>query len=194
MIEIRRAVYEDIPQIMNFINEHWKKGHILARDRTFFEWQFVDGDNVNVFLGIDNENHKIYGMQGIIRYSSSENPDASGSIWKVIKNDNPRLGLDIADYTYATLHIRFICGAGQSNKALKLGRLLGGVPIAMDHYYRLGNCKDYKIAVIKDKMIPNVEDSGFRLAPVHSAEEMKQIISEEALANHIMSIYSASLL
>ena len=187
MIEIRRAVYEDIPAIMSFIDEHWKKGHILARDRAFFEWQFMDGNNVNVFLGIDDEKHKIYGIQGVIRYNSSDNPDATGCIWKVIKNDNPRLGLDIADYAYAALHIRFSCGAGQSNKALKLGRLMGGIPIAMDHYYRLGDCQDYKIAVIKNKTLPNVEDSGFRLAPVHSVEEMKQVISAEALANHIMS-------
>lgn len=187
MIQIRQANYEDIPRIMKFIDEHWKKGHILARDRSFFEWQFVEGGNVNVFLGVDDEKDKIYGIQGIIRYNSSDNPDASGSIWKVIKNDNPRLGLDISDYTYAALHIRFICGAGLSNKAIKLGRLMGGVPIAMDHYYRLGDCADYKIAVIKNKVIPKVEDSGFGLYPVCSIEEMRQIISEDALANHIMS-------
>lgn len=187
MIEIRRAVYEDIPAIMNFINEHWKKGHILARDRAFFEWQFMDGDNVNVFLGIDDESHKIYGIQGVIRYNGSDNPDATGCIWKSIKSDNPRLGLDIADYAYAALHIRFSCGAGQSKKALKLGQLTGGVPIALAHYYRLGDCADYKIAVIKNKIIPKVEDSSFRLTPVHSVEEMKQVISEEELANHIMS-------
>lgn len=187
MIEIRRAVYEDIPKIMNFIDEHWKKGHILARDRSFFEWQFLDGDKVNVFLGVDSDSGKIYGMQGIIRYNSSANPDTSGSIWKVIKSGNPRLGMDIADYTYATLCIRYIIGAGLSEKAIKLGRLLGGVPIAMDHYYRLGDCEDYKIAAIKNKEIPRVEDSGFRLYPVLSVEEMKQVISEKELESHIMS-------
>lgn len=35
MIAIRQAVYEDIPRIMQFIDEHWKKGYILARERAF---------------------------------------------------------------------------------------------------------------------------------------------------------------
>lgn len=187
MIEIRQAVYHDIPKIMDFIDEHWKKGHILARDRSFFEWQFVDGDKVNVFLGVDDDSGKIYGMQGIIRYNGSANPDTSGSIWKAAKSGNPRLGLDIAEYSYSTLHIRYIIGAGLSERAIKIGRLLGGIPISMDHYYRLGDCADYKIAVIKNKEIPKVEDSRFRLCPVLSVEEMKQVISEKELADHIMS-------
>lgn len=42
MLTIRRAVYEDIPHIMKFMDEHWKPGNILAKDRSFFEWQFVE--------------------------------------------------------------------------------------------------------------------------------------------------------
>ena len=39
--KIRLAVYNDIPLIMRFIDEHWKKGHILAANRTLFEWQYI---------------------------------------------------------------------------------------------------------------------------------------------------------
>lgn len=37
MITIRRAVYDDIPDIMRFMDEHWKPGNILAKNREFFE-------------------------------------------------------------------------------------------------------------------------------------------------------------
>ena len=62
MITIRRAVCEDIPNIMKFMDEHWKPGNILAKNRDFFEWQFVeDDDSVNMWIGIDEEDGKIYG-------------------------------------------------------------------------------------------------------------------------------------
>lgn len=35
MLKIRRAVCDDIPNIMNFMDEHWKPGNILAKDRDF---------------------------------------------------------------------------------------------------------------------------------------------------------------
>ena len=44
MLKIRRAVCDDIPNIMKFMDEHWKPGNILAKDRDFFEWQFVAED------------------------------------------------------------------------------------------------------------------------------------------------------
>ena len=187
MITIRQAVYEDIPNIMNFIDQHWKKNHILARDRSFFEWQFVESGQVNVFLGIDDKEGKIYGMQGIIRYNHRCNPDISGSIWKTIRSDNPRLGLDIADFANQQLDTNLIIGAGVSEKAIKLGCVMGGKPIAMDHYYRLADCEEYKIAVVKNKWIPQVKFRKTMLKPVSSIEEMKQVVSDEALANHLMS-------
>ena len=187
MITIRQAVYEDIPQIMQFIDEHWKKGHILARDREFFEWQFVDDDQVNVFLGVDDDAGRIYGMQGVIKYNKRPNPDISGSIWKTIKSTNPVLGMELENYMFDQLQVRYSCSAGLSNKADRIYKMLGMTPAVMDHYYRLADISEYKIAKIKDKIIPRVEDTGYHLESIHTVEEMKEIISEEVLANCIMS-------
>ena len=35
---IKFATKNDIADIMDFIENHWKHGHILARDRNFFEY------------------------------------------------------------------------------------------------------------------------------------------------------------
>ena len=40
--DIRLAKYDEIPQIMAFIENYWKKDHILARDRGFFEYEFLE--------------------------------------------------------------------------------------------------------------------------------------------------------
>ena len=98
MLKIRRAVCDDIPNIMNFMDEHWKPGNILAKDRDFFEWQFVEDGKVNMFIGIDEEEGKIYGMMGAIIYNHKANPDISGCAWKTIKSERPMLGMELLDY------------------------------------------------------------------------------------------------
>lgn len=187
MITIRRAVYEDIPRIMQFIDEHWKKGHILARNREFFEWQFVDKGIVNFFLGIDDEVNKIYGILGVIVYNEGDNPDISGTIWKTIKSDNPMLGIEIDRYMYFQLHARYACSAGISNKAVRVHQMLGKKVTSMDHYYRLGNFEEYQIAKINKKFIPEVEDTEFFLERIHTVDEMQWVIPEEELRKNVMS-------
>lgn len=187
MITVRRAVYEDIPDIMRFMDEHWKPGNILAVNREFFEWQFLDGDKLNLFIGVDEERGKIYGMIGAVVYSHSAAPDISTCTWQVIKSSNPMLGIELSEYMLEQLNMRYNIGAGLSKKAVKLHKLLGHVIIEMDHYYRLADREDYKIAKVIDKSIPDVEETGYSLEPIYSVEEMKQVISEEALASHIMS-------
>ena len=40
MLTIRRAVCDDIPNIMKFMDEHWKPGNILTKDRDFLNGSF----------------------------------------------------------------------------------------------------------------------------------------------------------
>lgn len=187
MIVIRRAVDKDIPSIMRFMDEHWKPGNILAKDRDFFEWQFMDEDKLNMFIGLDDENGKIYGMMGAIIYSQSEHPDISGCTWQVIKSSNPTLGLDLANYMMEQIKPRYNRGNALTKKAVKLNRMLGHAIGTMDHYYRLADRTEYKIAEIKTKNIPLVKETGYSLELIHSVEEMKQIIPEKELAKQLLS-------
>ena len=187
MLTIRRAVYEDIPNIMKFMDEHWKPGNVLATDREFFEWQFWDGKKLNMFIGIDEENGKIYGMIGAVVYNRSSDPDISACTWQVIKSSNPMLGIELSDYMYEQLNVRYSCAAGLSKKAVRINKLRGNTVFEMDHYYRLADRADYKIAKVVDKIIPDSKETGYSLEPIYSVEEMEEIISEEALKMQILS-------
>lgn len=187
MVIIRRAVYKDIPDIMRFMDEHWKPGNILATNREFFEWQFLDGDKLNMFIGVDEDNGKIYGMIGAIVYSRSTDPDVSGCTWQVIKSGNPMLGVDLLNDMYSQLNVRYSYAAGLSKKAVRINELMGNVIVEMDHYYRLADRAEYKIARVVDKVIPDSKQTGYCLEPIYSAGEMKRIVSEEALAAQILS-------
>lgn len=188
MLITRRAVYEDIPNIMKFMDEHWKPGNILAKNRDFFEWQFLEDGKVNMFIGIDDETDKIYGMLGTILYNKSENPDISGCTWQTIKSENPMLGTDLQDVMWQEIHPRYNCSIGLTKKAVEINRVMYGLrPIVMQHYYRLADRMEYKIAKVFDKIISRAENTGYRLEPVCTVEEMKQIISEEQLRKGVLS-------
>ena len=58
MLCVRKAEISEIPAVMQFIAEHWKKDHILAVDRDFFEWMYVQGDELNFNLAVDDETGK----------------------------------------------------------------------------------------------------------------------------------------
>ena len=49
----RLAVITDVPDIMKYIDQEWKNGHILACNKEFFLWQYgnieyEDYENINV--------------------------------------------------------------------------------------------------------------------------------------------------
>lgn len=187
MLEIRRAVYEDIPNIMRFMDEHWKPGNILAKNREFFEWQFVDDGKVNMFIGIDDTDGRIYGMLGVILYSRSEHPDIAGCTWQTIKSDNPMLGMELQDCMWKHISPRYTDSIGLTEKAARIYATLGATPIFMDHYYRLANRREYVIAQIKEKRIPSVRKTGYSLVRIESVKEMQKIISADELASGVMS-------
>ena len=39
MVKLRFASEADLPKIKSFIDDHWKKGHILAHDTELIRWQ-----------------------------------------------------------------------------------------------------------------------------------------------------------
>lgn len=82
--DIRLARYDEIDKVMEFIDKYWKKNHIMARDRKLFEYEFLDGDEVNVMIAIDKSTNTIEAMSGFLKASSNTHtPDIWGSIWKV---------------------------------------------------------------------------------------------------------------
>lgn len=93
--EIRMAKYEDIEDIMEFIDKYWKKDHILARDRDFFEYEMIHDGQVNFIIARDRESYEIVGLHGYV-LASKNILDGWGSIWKILPNTMCFLGLELA--------------------------------------------------------------------------------------------------
>ncbi len=188
MICVRRATKNDIPLIMDFLDSYWLKGYALAHNRQLFEWQFVCKGNVNIWIGIDDEQHILYAIQCAIIYRDVPHPDISGSIWLAIKSPEPELAFEVQKAMTRDLKQRTAISPGIKPKVARYFEIVRGKQIVyLDHYYRLADRTDYRIASIVDKCIPKVQDSGYRLSAITTIDEFADIIPEECLISSVPS-------
>ncbi len=150
MIKIYRGNKECVSKAMDFIGKNWKEDHILAQSRELFEWQYSRNDKFYYFLAED-EMGKICGFYGFIAYNQEQHPDVSGTMWKVIKTDNPMLGIDMLNYAWRNLQYRSNCCLGLNSLARKIEVLMGGKVNQLMHFYRLNDLPNYIIADVKKK-------------------------------------------
>jgi hypothetical protein len=151
---IRFATLSDVDEIMNFINIHWKKGHILATNKSFFLYEYVDGDNVNFVVAIDNFSNQMVGLCGFIKNSKElSGSDIWGALWKVVKTNNPMLGINILEFLNKNSECRSFSSCGIAIKTLPIYDFLRFRTGKLNHYYRLNDKTNFQIAFIKEKVI-----------------------------------------
>lgn len=84
MIEISRCPAARAHDVMAFIDQHWSKGHILARDSEFMSWQHGDNENKNELNWlIATKGSEILGIIGYIpfRIFSGAVKDGRRVVW-----------------------------------------------------------------------------------------------------------------
>ena len=189
--EIRLASYEDIADIMAFIDEHWKKGHILAKDRGLFEYEFLNGRTVNMVLAIDKERKLIEGLFGFI-YCSCPNekrkPDIWGSLWKINEKhkNEPFLGVELIKRLYGLIEFRMHIGSGANPKTtIPLRKRIFGDKVGrMKQYYCLNPLvKEYHICKIAEANYLTCKEPQnlHRVVGFTNIEELKAAFHVEAL-------------
>lgn len=184
MLEIRRAVVEDIPHIMQFIGRHYRKNHILAVNRIFFEWQYVDRGKVNMYIAIEGE--RVYAIEGFVLYNDLDSPDMTGSMWKSIYCQEDELsGIHVDELLQLEIHPRYCYGTGYSSRTVRFHKLLGHQVIKMPHYYRLNDLQHYKIAKIQCKNILERAETGYSLRKLETIDEFKKILPQKELEKRI---------
>ena len=172
---IRYANYSDIPSIMNFIDEYWRKNHILSRDRGLFEWQYVDDGKLNMILGED-ENGGVAAILGFIPYDKVDTKDFSLALWKA-KPGTAFLGIKLLLFLLKNEpHRNMFCNGINVKTSAGIYHRLGIATGELSQWYRLAKGVKYRIACVEDDTVPEVtaEDG-------YSFEEMQRehVISEE---------------
>lgn len=152
--QIRLANKADIKDIMDFIECNWKSGHILGKNRSFFEYEFLENDEtLNFIIAINKETKCLEGIFGFIPSATSkENRDLWGSIWYVKPGNMMLLGVELFKRLEILVQCRYHLGIGANpNTTIPivekyLNRKIG----RMKHYYILSNdsIENFKVAKI----------------------------------------------
>lgn len=155
----RLADISDVPAIMDFINNEWKKGHILGTNREFFLWQYGtteygDYNNINVVIMQDKETNKIVGINCFVKYSNSmDRMFVSSAITKVSADITiPMSGVELIRRFHDLVPAKAYFSYGTNPKTmLPIGEKVFGYHTGvMQQYYRL-----------------NMEISNFCIAGIH---------------------------
>lgn len=156
MSKIRLAVKSDINKIMSFIDAHWKKDHILARDKDFFEYEHLSNDNVNFVLSI--EDNKINGILGFIKYTEGHS-DIATVIWKTLKSEaNPMLGVQLLNFLRNHNEFNIVFSPGINKKTLGIYNYLDIFTDYFNHYIMINynimspNILKINVDMVREKM------------------------------------------
>lgn len=188
--EIRLARYDEIADIMQFIDDYWKKGHILATNRDFFEYEMVVDGRVNFVIAKDRETGKISGLHGFVMASKDkERFDTWGSIWKVAPGSMGLLGLEIVRRLEKIIGTRAFLSIGGNTKTtvpiLKNIRRFSDIG-KMRHFYCVAPKKHYRIAEIGhyEKCVGD-EAGCVDVLPIDNIQTFKQLfdITEDKSAS-----------
>ena len=176
---IRFAKKSDTENIMRFIDQYWRKNHILARDKELFEWQYGgDSDRLNIVIGLDDKEN-IQGMLGFVPYAENENKDIALALWKA----NPStgfLGLKLIRYLMdEEPHREIVCPGINLKTTSKIYEHIGMHVGTMTQWYRLAKCDSYIIAKIVDNKIPsyNVKEKNIVFERIYDVKSLEDCIN-----------------
>lgn len=174
--DIRFANTDEIDEVMKFIDEHWKKGHILGSNRDFFEYEMVVDGHVNFLIAKTHDEGIIEGILGYLPCSRDmDKYDIWGVIWKTIDGALPMLGMELKKRLITMTGARTELGVGaNSGTSLPLlARLMRYYTGTMKHYYRLADRTEYKIADIKNKTVASYEGKQAEFTKLDTFADMK---------------------
>lgn len=150
---IRFAEEKDVPGIMKFIDEHWRKNHIMSRDQQLFEFQHKWDDEISFVLS--EKDGEITGVLGFIPYGKT-NRDVTLAIWKTNKTEETMQGINILSFLRENGDIRTISAPGINPKTISIYKFLGLGTGKMKQWYRLRRVEEYRIAKVTNSEIPTV--------------------------------------
>lgn len=176
---IRLAEYSDIPSILDFIKKEWNSDHIYVKNALFFEYEhYIDG-RVNGILAISRKTSNIDAIWLFYQTKRElKGADLFGGIWCVAKNCSvPMLGYKVVCSAKELTGARGHTGVGiNPQTTVKIVRRMKDQYVGkMEHYYRIADKREYKVAVVEKKIIiPYKEEENCRLIGFNSIQQLTQ--------------------
>ena len=176
--EIRFAKYEEIDEVMKFIDEHWRKGHIMSRNRELFEHEYLINGQINVVIAKDKKSGKICAFHGFMPASmNKEKLDFWGSMWKTADGEMGLLGIELVKRwrTFQKHRANLGCGVNPNTAVPLMKKILNFGDVGkMKHFYCLSKRNEYKIAKIGHyEQFKENESYQVKIIPFKNIDEVK---------------------
>ena len=127
----------DVGIVTKFIDEHWKPGHILSRDRELFEYMYLEKDGrLNFVIAIDPQSDKVIAILGYIP-SNELHSRISLSMWMSHPDEqsrNHKTGLSVLRFLLNEVKPKSIFSAGINEDTKIVYEFLGYSCGLMDHF------------------------------------------------------------
>lgn len=183
MAEISFASLDDASDIMRFMDEVWRKDHILSTSRELFFHEFQEGNKLNMAIA-RNGKRDLVGLFGFIKYNNNRIPDLAGSLWKVAESEKePMLGFKLREFVMQNVRHRFFAAPGAGLQTKPIYQFLKMDWNRMRQYYLINDTLDefslvvYPVghsSAVKDIII----DDAFELKLVTDLESLREFSFE----------------
>jgi hypothetical protein len=164
---IRLCKNSEAHAIQSFIDEVWKKNHILSVNKDLLDFQYLQGNHYNFFIAEDNK--KIIGILGFIPINlfdkSLSGKDYWLALWKTDdKYASPGVGVSLLRALYKTFTPDSVGVLGINSEVRKLYEMMGFQTGKLTHYY-IANPKYEKFHIAENMQIiyeTETENTSFR--------------------------------
>jgi len=156
MIRIRRCQTADVPDVLAFLEAHWKPGHIFTRDRELFDWQYARQDRpgeYSIALARQNGDGELVGLLGYLPTRRFDPALAeSNAIWLALW----KVREDIAG---GPIGLQLLNDVTRGERHTSIG-VIGFQPTAAAIYSAL----KFQVGELRHYVLPNPDVSAFELA------------------------------
>lgn len=145
------AKVEDADEIMKFIDNEWKKGHILGANKNYFLYEYANQNFLNFM--ISKNNNEINGILGFLRSSTDDNATVWTTMWKVSRSSgSPMLGIHLLNYLRDQGY-KSVMSNGINQNTEEIYKYLGfNVGLLKQYFIPNKSLEKYKIAIIPKKI------------------------------------------
>ena len=145
-LKIEFCSKKDLTLLQRFLNEDWKKNHILAKNTRLMNWQHYN-KNFNRYNFIISRNNRTGSIEGILGYIPNKHFDNNIksneiflAIWKVIDNvSESMLGMKLIKFLSEKENPDLIFTTGLNISVLPFYKRMGYTTGFLNHYYIVNN-------------------------------------------------------
>lgn len=156
MVTIRRCHASDVPDVLTFLDTHWKPGHIFTTDRSLFDWQYAVPDRpreYSIVLARRDEDDALLGMLGYLptrRFDAAL--DGHSAVWLALWKVRD-------DAATGPLGLRLLNHLTATEPHSSIGVIGFQEPVAAIY-----KALKYEVGELRHYVLPNPDVSRFELA------------------------------